>query len=334
MILVTGGTGFIGAHLLLYLARKNESVRAIYRNEKSIAKTKNLFGIYSANPDELFKKIEWVESDVTDIVQLATVFENISQVYHTAAMVSFNPKNDAEMHLVNIEGTANMVNLSIENKVEKFVHLSSIAALGSYDNPITEKTRWTWKNHGSEYAVTKYLSEMEVWRATQEGLNAVILNPSVVLGAGFWNEGSGVFFSKIDEGFKFYAEGIVGFVDVWDVVKAMHDLMKSQIINDSFIISAENMSYKILFNSISKALNKKPPHVKLQKWITALIWRIEFLRNKLFGTEPLFTKSTAQTAFKKTYYSSEKLQNILSFKFIPMEASINNIVEKYKMNKH
>jgi len=334
MILVTGGTGFIGGHLLLYLTRKGESVRAIYRREESIDKTKNLFNIYSAQPNELFSKIEWLKADVTDIVSLERVFNNINQVYHLAATVSFNPKDNEMLHLVNVEGTANMVNLAIDHKVDKFVHLSSIAALGTYDNPITEKTHWTWKNHGSEYAVTKYLSEMEVWRATQEGLNAVILNPSVVLGAGFWHEGSGIFFDKIAGGFKFYAEGIVGFVDVWDVVKAMHDLMHSTIINDAFIVSAENLSYKELFSKIAKGFQQKPPHIKLQKWMTALLWREEWFRTKLFGGTPLLTKSTAKTAFDKSFYTSEKLQKALSFNFIPIDATINNIVEKYKITKH
>jgi nucleoside-diphosphate-sugar epimerase len=329
MILVSGGTGFIGAHLLLFLARNNESVRAIYRNKQSISKTKRLFALYSAKPEELLQNIEWFPADITDVTTLEKAFENVKKVYHTAAKVSFNPKNNDEMHLVNIEGTANMVNLAIENKIEKFIHLSSIAALGSYDNPISEKTHWNWKNYGSEYAVSKYLSEMEVWRATQEGLNAVILNPSVVLGAGFWNEGSGTIFTNIAKGLPFYAEGVVGFVDVWDLVKAMHQLMQSKIVNDSFIVSAENLSYQELFGKIAQCFDKKPPSIKLRKWMTALIWRAEFVRSKLFNTEPILTKSTAATAFRKTYYSSDKLKETLQFSFIPIDASIRNIVDKY-----
>ena len=329
MILVTGGTGFIGAHLLLLLARKNESVRAIYRDKQSIDKTKRLFALYSASPDELFQNIEWFYADITDITMLKMAFKDIKKVYHTAAMVSFNTNKNDEMHLINTQGTANMVNLAVDNNINKFIHLSSIAALGSYDYPITENTHWNWKNHGSEYAVTKYLSEMEVWRAIQEGLNAIILNPSVVLGAGFWNEGSGTIFTNIDKGLSFYTEGVVGFVDVWDLVKLMHQLMQSNIVNDSFIVSAKNMSYQELFTKIAQSFDKKPPSVKLKKWMTALIWRAEFVRSKLFNTEPILTKSTAITAFKKKYYSSKKLKDTLQFNFIPIDATIQNIVDKY-----
>ena len=329
MILVTGGTGFIGSHLLLFLARKQKKVRAIYKNEQSIAKTKALFQLYSPNPDNLFEYIEWIEADITDILTLENAFNGVSFVYHTAAIVSFDPKMHQKMHQVNVEGTNNILTLAIQNKVIKMIHLSSIAALGSYDDPITEKTHWNWKENNSEYAVTKYLSEMEVWRATQEGLDAVILNPSVVLGAGFWQEGTGSIFAKVDKGMKCYTPGATGFVDVWDVVKAMYDLMESNIKTESFIINAYNLSYNEVLQSIAVKMNKKPPKCQLPKMIIEILWRLDALKSLVFRTPRLLSKSMAKTLYNKHTYSSKKLQDAIDIKFIPFDASITNIVAQY-----
>ncbi len=329
MILVTGGTGFIGSHLLLFLARKQKKVRAIYKNEQSIAKTKALFQLYSAESNALLQHIEWVEADITDIDALENVFNGISYIYHTAAIVSFDPKMHQNMHQVNVEGTNNILTLAIQYKVKKVIHLSSIAALGSYDNPITEKTHWNWKENNSEYAVTKFLSEMEVWRATQEGLNAVILNPSVVLGAGFWQEGTGSLFAKLDKGMKCYTPGATGFVDVWDVVKAMYDLMQSNISTDSFILNAYNLSYKEVLQSIAVKMKKKPPKCQLPKFFIEVLWRLDALKSFVFRAPRLLSKSMAKTLYNKHTYSSKKLQDAIDIKFIPFDASITNIVAQY-----
>ena len=329
MILVTGGTGFIGSHLLLFLARKQKMVRAIYKNEQSITKTKALFQLYSADSDALFKYVEWIKADITDIYALENAFNGISYIYHTAAIVSFDPKMHQKMHQVNVEGTSNILTLAVQYKVKKMIHLSSIAALGSYDDPITEKTHWNWKENNSEYAVTKYLSEMEVWRATQEGLNAVILNPSVVLGAGFWQEGTGSIFSRLDKGMKYYTPGATGFVDVWDVVKTMCDIMESDIRTESFIVNAYNLSYKDVLQGIAGKMKKNPPKRELPKLIIEILWRLDALRCLVFRKPRLLSKSMSKTLYNKHTYSSKKLQDAININFIPFEASIANIVAQY-----
>ncbi len=333
MILVTGATGFIGSHLLLYLLRKGYDVKALYRNEVSIGKTRRLFKLYHPNPKELFDKIKWVKADLTDITSLEGVFQGVNKIYHTAAIVNFDKKNKEQMFQTNVEGTKNLLHLSLEYKIKKFVHVSSIAALGSYDNPITEKTHWTWKQKSSEYGKSKYLSEMEVWRATQEGLDAVIVNPSVVLGAGFWNEGTGSIFSKIQTGLKYYTNGTKGFVDVWDVVKAMVLLMESDIKNESFILSADNISFKQLIDYISNSLQVLPPSKQLKKWMIKPILFYNFIAENIFGLKPIVSGDLLDSLFTHHNYSSEKLVNILDFKFIPIELSINNIAEKFKLDK-
>ena len=332
MILVTGGTGFLGSHLLLFLLRKEKKVRAIYRNPISLQKTKHLFSLYHPNPQEMFDQIEWIHADITNITELDEVFEGIEKVYHTAAIVDVTSDKTGKMELVNVEGTKNMLQYSIDHHIKKFLHVSSIAALGGFDNPITEKTYWSWKENSGEYARTKFLSEMEVWRATQEGLEAVIINPSVILGAGFWQEGTGQIFNKVEKGFKYYTQGVTGFVDVWDVVKAMYQLMESEIINDSFIVSAENLSYLELLENIARSLNKKKPTIELKPWMFTPMKPLNFISKRLFGKNVL-EPSMINSLFSKSYYSSDKLKESLHFQFIPIESSINNIAEKYIKNR-
>jgi nucleoside-diphosphate-sugar epimerase len=332
MILVTGSTGLIGSHLLLFLTRKDLRVRAMYHHKNHIKKTENLFRLYSAEPEKLLHLIDWVKADITDITSLPEIMEDISHVYHTAALVSFNPKDKKRLHLTNVDGTANMLQAAMDAGVKKFLHFSSIASLGGYEQPITEKTIWNWKEPHSEYAVTKYLSEMEVWRASQEGLPVIILNPSIVLGAGFWNEGTGKIIKKADKKLWFYPPGANNFVDVWDVVKAGYQLMQTQIINESFIVGGNHISYKELLNLISQALGKKPPEFQLPAIIGQFAWRTEWILNKIFGKKPVLTKSLYHNLFQKRQYSSDKLIKTLSFQFIPIGAAIRNIVAQYQKN--
>jgi len=332
MILVTGGTGFIGSHLLLFLTRKGLKPRAIFRDKKSIRKTKNLFELYSTQAADLFDQIEWVYGDITDISSLIPVFDGITHIYHTAALVSFDSKDKEELHQVNVEGTAaNMLNLAIESNIKKFVHISSIAALGSYDNPVTEKTHWNWKGKHSEYAVTKHLAEMEAWRATQEGLPVIILNPSVVIGAGFWQNGIGkIIITKTAKGNKFYPSGGNGFVDVWDLVKIMTDLMNSLVINESFIVSAYDLSFKELMSTIAFKLNKKAPSIALPKNIAYVLALINYLLPKKFKNTLPLSFSLVRNLYRHPHYSSEKLLQVWRNNFIPFEASITNIIAQYK----
>ena len=325
MILVTGGTGLTGSHLLLYLTRKGIKVRAIYRTEQSLKKTKNLFKYYSAEPDKLWSFIEWMQADITDFTSLEPVFEGITEIFHTAAKVSFKPKDIEILMQTNVEGTANLLHLSIEHKIKKFLYVSSIAALGTYDHPVTEKTYWNWKEKHSDYAVSKYLGEMEVWRAGQEGVPIVIINPSVILGAHFWENGTGQIVNKINNGMRFYPPGSNGFVDVWDVVKIMTELMQKNIVNQSFIVSGYNKSYKELLSAIAKSLGKQPPKFILPRFIGNLIYRIGRITGK-----GITSKAMLNSLYRHTHYSSQKIIDELNFNFIPFEASIRNLTQQYQ----
>lgn len=333
MILVTGGTGLVGSHLLHHLSLQNDEIRAIYRTKSSLEKVKQVFLSYT-NDATFFEKIEWFQADITDIPSMIPAFKNVKHVYHCAAFISFNPKDYRQMRKVNIHGTAIVVNLAIDAKVEKLCYVSSIAAVGEslINDLITEENEWNKELDNSGYSITKFGAEMEVWRASQEGVQVVIVNPGVILGSGFWDTGSGKLFSQVYNGFQYYTEGITGFVSVEDVVKAMILLMKSDQRNERFILVSENKSFKELFFVIADALNVKRPVKKIVPWQTEVFWRLAWVFSRITQKEPLLSKYSARSAHHVSKYSSEKLIKALNFKFEAIENSILRITKKYPTN--
>jgi nucleoside-diphosphate-sugar epimerase len=312
MILVTGATGLVGMHLVHELVQRQHKVRAVYRN----------------TPPRTTARVEWVQADILDITSLEQAMQGVTQVYHCAAIVSFNPKQKHLLHHTNIEGTANVVNACLEAGVQKLVFVSSVAALGRIreDAPVNESMQWSEETSNSEYGKSKYLAEMEVWRGIGEGLNAAIVNPVIILGAGDWDKGSsGIFKTAYDE-FPWYTEGITGFVDVLDVVKAMIALMNSPITAQRFILSAENRTYRELFTTIARCFGKKPPHKKVTPFLAELVWRLEAVKGKLTGKDPLLTRETARTAQAKVRFDNSKLLKALpDFHYTPLEETVRRI---------
>ncbi|APG66471.1 NAD-dependent epimerase [Tenacibaculum todarodis] len=333
MILVTGGTGLVGAHLLYHLTLNDDKIRAIYRSENTLEKVKEVFSFYTSEVTKHFSKIEWIKADITDIPSMIPAFINIKKVYHCAALVSFNPKDYREMRKVNIHGTAIIVNLAIDAKVDKLCFVGSIAAVGNAINGeiITEENEWNDEDDNHGYAITKFGAEMEVWRASQEGVDVVIVNPGVILGSGFWNTGSSKLFTQIYNGFKFYTEGITGFVGVQDVVKAMTLLMNSEVKNERFILVSENKSFKDIFFSIADAFDKKHPSKKIKPWQTAIFWRVAWVISKFTGKEPLLTKHSAKSAHGISYYSAEKITKTLNFSFEKIETVVKRVAKNYPL---
>ena len=330
MILVTGATGFVGAHLLYQLVETNEHVRAIYRSENTIEKVTDVFSLYGANVS-LISKIEWFKADITDVPSMIPAFYGVKKVYHCAAFISFNPKDYREMRKVNIHGTAIIVNLSIDAKVNKICFVSSIASVGSasYGSLLTEESEWNSQADNSGYSITKFGAEMEVWRASQEGVDVVIVNPGIILGGGFWNAGSGQLFTKIFHGLKYYTEGKTGFIGVKDVVKTIVFLTNSTIKNERFILVSENKSYKEVFFLIADALKKKRPYIRIHRWKMELLWRVSSFLSIITGKEPLLSKYAAKSANSTSLYTSKKVQEILPFKFQTIEAVVKEVSENY-----
>ncbi|MFY0628781.1 MAG: SDR family oxidoreductase [Flavobacteriaceae bacterium] len=331
MILVTGGTGLVGSHLLCHLVQQNEPIRAVYRTSKSLEKVKNVFASYPSSEDNLFSKIEWIQADITDVPSMILAFENITQVYHCAALISFDPNDYLQMRKVNIHGTAIVANLAIDAGVKKLCYVSSIAAVG--EDPKKEVTDeendWVGNDKSHGYAITKYGAEMEIWRASQEGVDVVVVNPGVILGSGFWDSGSGKLFSQIDEGFGYYSKGVTGFIGVEDVVKVMIQLMDSSIKNERFILVSENKSFQEILFLIADCLNKKRPSKLVKKWQTNLFWRWEWFLSKTISKKARMSKHSAKSLYSKTYYSSKKIEQALNFSFENIDPVIKRVCEEF-----
>lgn len=332
MILVTGGTGLVGTHLLYDLTRSGKNVRVIKRSNSNIANVKKVFSYYTSDVDSLLNKIEWVDADLLDVYSLMEVMEGVEEVYHCAAMVSFEKKHLAEMMKINVEGTANMVNSALDKGVKKFCHVSSIASLGRAERGemTSEETFWKSSPENSNYSITKYAAEREVWRAAEEGLNVVIVNPSLILGGGNWTQSSSNMFTKAYRGIKFYSEGTNGFIDVRDVSAIMIKLMESDISNQRFLLNGENASFKYYFEMIHEAFGKTHPSIKAGKLLTGFAWRAESLRAFITGSPPLITKETSRSANRQSSFSNKKiLKAFPGYQFITLAQSINDTCALY-----
>ena len=323
MILVTGGSGLLGSELINQLINKGYKVRALT----------NSTPLKNFNSD----KVESFKADILDVVSLEDAMQGISEVYHCAGFVSYNPGMYKKLYKINVEGTSNIVNAALSANVKKLVHVSSVATLEKNDTEfISEKMSFKEMHFESNYAKTKYLGELEVWRAMAEGLNAAIVNPSIILGDGNWNEGSSAIFKSVYNEFPWYTNGIAGFVDVTDVASAMIMLMESNVRDERFILSAVNESFKNIFSLIAKGFNKKIPHNKATPFLANLVWRVERVRSMLSGKDPLITKETARSAFKETCYDNSKfLKYFPDFHYTPINETINFCCEamQQKLNK-
>lgn len=329
MVFVTGGTGLIGSHLLFELVQKEEKVRAIYRNPNAIDKVLKLFKYYNNdNSQFLFDKIEWVSCDILDVVTLDEVIKDCSDVYHCAALVSFHRNDFNQLMKINREGTANIVNACLGNNIRKLAYVSSTAAIGGANlaDLVTEDLKWKQSENTSGYAISKYSAEKEVWRGVEEGLDIVIVNPSVVIGAGNWNESSLTIFKTIENGLKFYTSGSNAFVDARDVTKTLVQLMESEIKNERFLCVGENAKFIDLFHLISKRINKKPPYILVQSWLASLTWRVAALVSLLTGKRSTITKESATSAFNVTKYSNAKIKTALNHEFYTLEQMVDNAV--------
>ncbi len=326
MILLTGGSGFLGGHLLVALLEKHPKIKVLHRKpiESCQKALSSMLGFYQLNPEVFFNKVQWVKGDVLDVDSICDAMEGVTHVYHCAAMVSFNKSDHPLMMKTNVEGTANVVNACLKMGIQKLGHVSSIAALGRVlKNELnTEETLWKNSPLNSAYSVSKYLAEQEVWRGIEEGLPAVIINPSVILGPNPWDSGTAKLFSLVWNGLQFYTPGSNGYVDVRDVARTMILLMESEIINERYIVSSENLNYKQLFSMIAKSLRKKPPHIEAGKYLTTLTVMASSIVSFFTGKKPFITKETASTAQKSYQYSSQKLKNAIMFEFIPIEKTI------------
>lgn len=323
MIFVTGGTGFIGSYIIKELVTKGYQVRALKRSTSRLP-----FYI----PEEIFKNVDWVEGDVLDVVSLEDAMAGANSVIHAAAIVSFFRGDKKVMYKTNIEGTANMINVALEKNVKRFVHVSSVAALGRKmdGGHVNEEKKWEDNKINTHYAISKHHSEVEVWRGIAEGLEAVILNPSTVIGYGDWNESSCKIFKTVYNEFKWYPTGVNGFVDVEDVARAAVAMVEARISGERFIVNGENWPFRKLFDTIADKFGKKHPYREATPFMGEMAWRAERIKSFISGKKPLLTRETARVSYSQTYFDNPKILGALpGFSFTPLEESILKSCKKY-----
>jgi nucleoside-diphosphate-sugar epimerase len=321
-ILITGGTGFLGAYIIKALIQKGYSVRAIRRSSK----------LPSYISSSVFDKVEWVDGDILDVISLQEAMEDVDTVIHSAAIVSFNKKDRKQLYQVNVEGTANVVNMALEKNVRRLVHISSVAAIGrtAGGGEVDEEKKWEESKINTHYAKSKFKAELEVWRGASEGLSTVILNPSTILGHGDWDHGSSAIFKTIYNEFKWYSPGINGFVDVEDVARAAVLLMESDITEQRYIVNGDNWHFRKLMDTMASNFQKKKPSRQTTPFLMNIAWRMEKLKSFFSGHKPLLTKESARIAHSKTYFKNDKILKALpGFSFTPLEESIARACGNY-----
>ncbi len=335
MILVTGGTGHLGAHLLYQLVNGNKPVRAIVRNHSRIEITRKIFALYSQDPDTLIRRIDWVEGDVTDYSSILDALKDVSVVYHAAGFVSFNDRHKKKLENVNSTGTANIVNGCFEAGVKRLCHVSTIATLGETSNneTLTETLIWNQGESATAYAKSKFRGEMEVWRGIYEGLNAVIVNPSVIIGPGMWLGHGNDILKSVYKGFKYYTSGSTGFVDVRDVAKIMVLLTEGSWQGERYILNSENLSHKIILDYIATEMDKPKPSVMISPGLAKVALYIENIRAFLTGTSPRLSSKSLEIAFENLNYSNQKILEIPGVKFLSVQESISDTVKGYLIRK-
>ena len=327
MIFVTGGTGLVGSHILLELSQKGEQFKALKRDSSSLSICENIFKHYNA--EDLFEKINWVVGDVNDIPSLTDGMQDCEQLIHCAAVISFQSSDAELLKKVNIEGTANVMNVALSSGVKKVGFVSSIAALGrnSTEGIVDEECHFKHTKLDSNYALSKYYAEQEVWRAGQEGLDVVIVNPSVILGPGDWNKGSSQIFQKIHSGLKFYTPGSTGYVDVVDVANSLVALLFSDVKNERFIVNGANLKYRNCFDRIAVAFNIPKATIKVTPLLKEIAWRMESVRSYILGSKALLTRETANSAMTNSSFSTAKIKEVINFNFTDIDATIKKYAD-------
>ncbi len=325
MILVTGATGLVGSHLVLQLVSQNQKVKAMYRNEASKIKVKKVFEFYKK--EMLFDQIVWCQADILDVTSLKDCFSAVDYVYHCAALVSFEPRDVNKLRKINIEGTANIVNFCIDYKIKKLCFVSSIAALGDlapHETVFNESTEWNAEKSHSDYAISKYGAELEVWRGQQEGLQVVIVSPGVILGPLFWQDGSGQIYQQVLNGLKFYTKGTTGFIAIEDVINLTIKVMESDIEGEKFILIAKNITYQNMLEKMAIVLNVKSPTIYANATMTAIYWKIDWLISLFTRRKRMLSKQMHLSLHSHDLYDNQKVVNQFQYQFKDVLNSLTN----------
>jgi dihydroflavonol-4-reductase len=333
--LVTGATGILGSTVVLKLLQHNIPVVACKQKTSNIKKVEKLFSYYTTDYKNLFSKIKWVEVDVCDVFSIEEALEGITAVYHCAGFVSFNSKDREQLYTINEKGTSNLVNACHYKNINALCHVSSIATINNLDYKHTLSETVFWKTSGkeSDYAISKYNAEREVWRGIEEGLNAVIVNPGVILSPGFWNQSSSMLFPKCYKGNNYYTKGITGYVSASDVAEVMIQVVNKRLFANRYIVIENNYSFQTILNLIQTEFNKPVPTINANKFLLNCAKIIDSILSKLNNQSPTITKHLIEAAFNKQTLSNSKLVNTLNYKFTPITQVCRQICLHYINDK-
>lgn len=331
MILVTGATGLLGSHLTAALLLQGKKMRALYRNKEKIKHTREILSFYTPETDKYFAQIEWVPGDVTDVFSLQDALEGIDEVYHCAGFVSFHESDAKQLHKINGEGTANMINMALEQGVKKFCHVSSVATLQVQANKkyIDELSVWKTSSGNSSYAISKYRGEFEAWRGLSEGLNVVVVNPSLIMGAGCWGQSSGELITRAYKWLPFYTDGITGYVDVKDVTACMIRLMEENKFGERYILNSENISFYEVISALRRNFGKPPVRLKAGKFIMHTARYADAVLSLVSGKRRMITKDIITSALDHNFYDNSKICRELNYTFLPVQTTLAEVCKTY-----
>lgn len=335
MNLVTGATGIVGSHVVLALLQNNQPVIACKQKNSNLKKVEELFAYYTSESKILFDKIKWVDVDISDIFSVEEALTDVTSVYHCAGFVSFNPKDRKKLFSINETGTKNVVDACLHKGIKALCHVSSIATINNldYTQILTEEVFWKKSGKESDYAVSKYNAEREVWRGIEEGLNAVIVNPGVILAPGFWNQSSSRLFEVSYKGNNFYTNGLAAYVAAKDVAKVMIRLVNENLFGQRFILVENNYTFQNILSHIQTNFKKPAPSINASESLLALARLLEGFTSVFTGRERKITKALINSAFNKQLFSNKKVKTLLNIEFTPTHETIQDICEYYLLEK-
>jgi nucleoside-diphosphate-sugar epimerase len=329
MHFVTGGTGMVGAHLLLKLTQTGACVQAVRRKNASLQAITSLFHYHNASA--LLTNIEWLEGDINDTDFLSSAIQKDTTVYHCAALVSFAPKMRKSLLHNNITGTSNVVNACLQNGAARLAYISSTAAIGrQVAQPVDEQCLWSPEADNSDYSLSKYYAEQEVWRGREEGLKVVIVNPAIIIGPGAWGKSSTGMFATAARGLKFYTAGSNGFVDVRDVVDVLFLLLEKEIYDKRFLVVGENMPFKTYFALAAKSLGLPPPTIATPKYLGLMVATANDIFRLLGLPVGSLTRRAVLSAYEHQSYDNSAVCKALGFSFRSAAEALQYTAEVYK----
>jgi dihydroflavonol-4-reductase len=326
MVLITGGTGLVGRHLLEVLLAAGEQVRALHRPSSDRKQVLDFLQKKEVNTSEL----EWFEAELWDVERLEEALQGCSRVYHCAAVVSFHHRDADRMMEVNRDATAKLVNSMLHLGTGELIHVSSVSALGRKEGePVHESVPFEEGADVTHYARSKYLAEIEVWRGKEEGLKVLVVNPVIILGPGDFARSSSTMFALAHKGFQWFPSGSNGFVSATDVARACHLLATHECWNERYMLCAENLPYRQVLTWMAEALSTRPPVHRLRSWMMGLAWRFGRVFEIVTGRISPITRESVQNTNKVHAYESDFLERTLERKGCAWEyESIQSTIEK------